>query len=101
MAAANGPHIPGYWMDETGGELASAVGAYIKGERFLTLRELALMRAYVKQWILSPVWDENPFQDAHGIVKLKQLRADAGRIASEAALDAWLDAAVEQGFDPL
>jgi hypothetical protein len=98
---ASDPRAPKYWRYETSGELAIVVGVYLCGERPLTLREIALMRAYVKQWILSPVWDLNPAITDESRAELDQMRQDAGRIASESDLRAWLRRADENGLDPL
>jgi hypothetical protein len=95
------PRAPKYWRYETSGELAIVVGVYLAAVRALTMREIALMRAYVKQWIDSPVWDLNPELTAESRAELAWIRESAGRIASESDLRAWLRVAEGQGFDPL
>jgi hypothetical protein len=83
--------IPGYWMNETGGVVRPAVRAYLHGEP-MTPAQVAAMRAYLIQWIAAPGW-AGPIIDT--------LRAEAGRIATRADIDRWLDRAGDQNIDPL
>ena len=67
---------PGYWRNESSGVLAPAVKRYLAGES-LTLREIGLLRAYFRQWVDSPVWDQNPHQAPRargGIIRAARLR---------------------------
>lgn len=91
---------PGYWMHETGGELAPAVMAYLEGDS-LTVRQVALIRAYFRQWIYSDVWDLNPRLGDDGRGILAGLRSDVARLLSRKCIDAWVARAVEFGLDPL
>jgi hypothetical protein len=83
---------PRYWMYETGGLLAAAVMAYLRNEP-MTSDDIALMRAYLTQWIMPSVWGATP-----GIDKL---RLDVHNIRSRAEIDAWLFDALREGIDPL
>lgn len=42
--------VPGFWMNETSGVLAPVVRAYLSGAR-LGERPVAVMRAYLRQWV--------------------------------------------------
>jgi hypothetical protein len=90
------PEAPHYWQYETGGELRPAVQAYLNGDE-LTIRQCMLIRAYLRQWVNSPVWDRNP----HGCEALHGLREKAGSIASVADIDACIAMLVHAGMDPL
>jgi hypothetical protein len=91
---------PGYWQNESSGVLAPAVKRYLAGES-LTLREIGLLRAYFRQWVDSPVWDQSPHQDAAGAEELSALRASAVAIETQKDLEQWVARAIEFGMDPL
>ena len=93
---------PGYWMNETGGELVPAMHRYLKGEA-LTLRDVALIGAYIRQWIESPVWEQNPRMDDEGRECLAALRVTAAArfLTNRKAIDAWIAMAEDFGVDPL
>lgn len=94
------PDAPKYWRHETGGELRVAVENYLYN-RLLTVRQLALLRAYLSQWIDSPVWDLNPSHDEHSRVELAALRLRARRISTVADIRSWIANALAEGHDPL
>ena len=71
--------IPGYWMDETSGVLRPAVEAYLHSER-MTGEQIAAMRAYLRQWIMSPYY-AGPTIDV--------LRASVGTLTTRAAISRW------------
>ena len=71
MISPDDPRAPKYWMYEESGVLRPAVEAYLNGEP-LTAGQVKLMRLYLKQWIDSPVWDENPVADEDS--KLDRMR---------------------------
>lgn len=85
-------NTPGYWMYETGGALRPAIAAYLKGEA-LNDEQIAVIRAYLKQWIMPDCW--GPDRD------LKGLRAEVETLHSRSAIDRWLGRAGEIGIDPL
>ena len=86
------PDAPKFWMYETSGALRPAILAYLDGSD-MTPFEIAAMRAYLRQWIASPVWgDQRP---------IIALRAAVGGLDSVAAIRAWLEAAADDGIDPL
>jgi hypothetical protein len=91
---------PGYWMDETGSELAPAIKRYLDGAD-LTTRDLWLIRAYIRQWIDSPVWDANPAQTASSRLELAALRTLARSLNSRESIADWLALAENFGVDPL
>lgn len=92
---------PRYWQHETGGELARAMGAFLEGGHETPDADLALIRAYIVQWIDSPAWELNPMAGTTWERELGELRLAARRIATVRALRAWLERAEEQGIDPL
>jgi hypothetical protein len=91
---------PKYWQNETGGRLRLAVKRYLSGET-LTVRDLALMHAYLRQWVESPAWDANPFHDRADRFALGLLRAAAREASSKAEIERCINFAVELGMDPL
>ncbi len=109
-AAANGapalpdpadPRAPKYWKHETSGVVALAVGAFLRAPEALTNDEIAVMRAYVTQWIDSPAWDMNPHDGDYGRAVLAALRRSARTIATPRDLMVWLTIATREGFNPL
>jgi hypothetical protein len=82
--------IPGYWMNEQGGELGPAVRKYLSG-RQLRGDEVATMRAYLRQWMAG---------DFRG-PGIDELRADVDRIRTHDDLRAWLSRALDYAIDPL
>ena len=95
------PDAPKYWMDETGGALALAVVRFVQDPASMNALDIALVRAYLAQWVNSPVWDMNPHQGAHGRRELADLRLDVEMLATVDALRAWLRRAFLAGIDPL
>jgi hypothetical protein len=92
--------MPGYWMDETGVLLRPAVEAYLSGCNMAPI-EIAVMRAYLRQWIMDPVWDANPHADDLEHACLTQLRTEVDGLTSRAAIASWLPKAEAFGIDPL
>ena len=89
------PRAPHYWMHETSGVLRPAVEAYLNRQP-MTAMQIGVMRAYLRQWIKSPVWDiPGPDED------LAKLRRDVETIRSREDIDAWIEAGLEIGHDPL
>jgi hypothetical protein len=80
---------PNYWMHETSGVLAPVVEAYIRGEE-LAPQDIAIMRAYLRQWIKSPVW-----------MDVTELRESVEKITTREDIDVWLKKAEDAGIDPL
>jgi hypothetical protein len=79
---------PGYWMFETSGALRPAIVVYLSREP-LDDEQIALIRAYLKQWI------EGDFEDVEG------LREAVDEIRDVPSLDRWLYRADQVGVDPL
>jgi hypothetical protein len=82
---------PGFWMHETSGVLRPAVEAYLHGHE-LQPEQIAALRAYLRQWIFAPAWKGE---------EIDQLRGGIDGLTTRAAIDAWVDQAVEIGIDPL
>lgn len=91
---------PGYWRDETSGELAPVIMRYLEGAA-LSQHDIATLRAYLRQWIDATVWDENPHADQEARRELARLRHHARGITSRAGIDRWVADAVGFGIDPL
>ncbi len=92
--------VPKFWRYETGPELGPAVYAYLDG-REMSARQIELVRLYLGQWIMSPVWDMNPAEDAAIRRKLGSLRNKVALLETRAAIDKWLMDAMKLGMDPL
>jgi len=100
-AARTHPAAPMYWMDETSGKLALAVGLLVTQPQALTLLDIAYIRAYFRQWIESPAWDMNPERSPEGEAALALLRGSVNGLVSLTNIRSWLRVAVEWGLDPL
>jgi hypothetical protein len=88
---------PGYWMNEASGVLRPAVEAYLQGHP-MSRREIGAMQAYLRQWIMSPVWNENPHG---GHAELAGLRDLVNSLTTQAQISLWLHRAMDLGIDPL
>ena len=64
-------------------------------------QQVAAIRAYFRQWIESPVWDENPLMTADGQAELDQLRLRSEGLKDRRSIERWVDDATEAGLDPL
>ena len=95
------PDAPKYWRYETGGDLRPAIERYLEHPRKVTVRDVVLIRAYIRQWIDSPVWDANPHATAESRRVLAALRIRATGISNLADISAWFAAAASNGLDPL
>jgi hypothetical protein len=79
-------------MHETSGVLRPAVEAYLHGAE-MTPRQIAAMRAYLRQWINAPGW-RGPMIDP--------LRTRVEEIVTRRDIHDWLELAFEtSGIDPL
>lgn len=82
---------PGYWMHETSGVLRPAVEAYLNGGE-MSPRQIATMRAYLRQWINNGPW-KGPLIDP--------LRTRVEEITTRADIHDWLEMALREEIDPL
>lgn len=82
--------VPGYWMNETSGELARVVRHYLADDD-LSHDDLILMRAYLRQWIQA---------DFRG-PQIARLRELVEQIETTADVRGWLADALNAGIDPL
>lgn len=90
------PRAPKFWMNETSGVLRPAIEAYLSGGE-MTPDQVGAMRAYLRQWIMSPAWDMNP----HGSAELSGLRDGIDSLVNRAQISSWLTKAIDVGIDPL
>jgi hypothetical protein len=86
---------PGYWPNETSGQLRPAVEAYL-WQREMTPQQIAVMRAYLRQWIFADVWQCDGEDDP-----ITSLRERIDELTSIEAITGWLDDAEKIGIDPL
>ena len=100
LPSPDSPLAPKYWMHETSGKLAPAITRLINNEG-LSADDILLIRSYLRQWIDSPVWDQNPEMTVKSRRALDQLRSRAKEIKNRADIDRWTYLAVEEGMDPL
>jgi len=94
------PRAPKYWMYETGGGLAQAVSRFVN-QLLMSPADIALMRAYCRQWIDSPVWERAPHMTNAGRETLAELRHVVRKIETREQLATWLKVAGDYGADPL
>lgn len=85
------PLHPGYWRDEETGVVQDAVQSFLMHYE-LSPRQISVMREYLRQWIMAPVW--------HG-PGVEALRARIDSLTTFQAIDKWLDDALDDGIDPL
>jgi hypothetical protein len=100
MAGREAVMHPGYWRDGQGGELVPAMHRYLDGLP-LSIRDIALIRLYIQQWIDAEVWDTNPAQTDEGRLELAELRGLARGLSTRRAITAWIERAEDLGLDPL
>jgi len=91
------PEAPKYWAYETGPELGPAMKRYLEGKT-LTVRQISLIRSYLKQWINSPAWDHG--EDDY-LFALGRLRHRTQGIITAQDVDLCVEAMIELGMDPL
>ena len=90
MILLDHPNAPKYWRREPGRELARGVTRYLNGYT-LTEAEVYLMRAYLWQWVKSPVWAPSG--------ALKALRLRVAAIANTADVRRAIGTIVKHGMD--
>ena len=93
------PQSPKYWMNETSGVLEPAVQAYLKGWP-LSVLQIGVLRAYLRQWIQSPVWDMNPHITEESRTQLAQLRSSVEMIRTRQDVETWTALSQEMCIDP-
>jgi hypothetical protein len=79
-------------MHETSGVLRQPVAALLHGDP-LSDHDIGLLRAYLWQWVKSPVWAPS------GMLEALRLRVAA--IRNQEDVRACVAAAVEMGMEPL
>jgi hypothetical protein len=96
---APAPQPPKYWTFEPH-ELGTAVQNYMGGKD-LTVRDVLRMRAYLKQWVDSPVWEVYPCETDGGRQWLAELRERVRAIASRDDITQALSIMTAHRMDPL
>ena len=92
------PQAPRYWRYEIGGELRPAMERYLLNEPARP-GDVSLIRAYLRQWIDSPVWDGGV--DGETRNALDGLRTRVHDLHNRLQVDMWLELALELGINPL
>ena len=86
------PDAPKFWMHESSGVLEPVVIAYLHDEE-LDVAQVKLMKAYLWQWVKSPVWGPSG--------TLETLRLRVAAIETYEDLGQAIHLATELGMDPL
>jgi hypothetical protein len=86
------PDAPKYWALEASGVLEPVVRAYLAGDD-LSLVQIQLMRAYLWQWVKSPVWGPS------GALEALRLRVVA--IQTHVEVEDAIETMIALGMDPL
>lgn len=86
------PDAPKFWMNESSGILKPVIEAYVNGKE-LTDKQIALMRAYLYQWVAAPVWIQT--------AALEILKLRVAAIKTNDDLRTAISKAVEMNIDPL
>lgn len=94
------PHgIPAAWQDDVSGQLPKVVMAYFahgSGSGVaLTHDQLVLLRGYLAYFIAAPCWRDSENGE------IAALRRQIALVRSEEEIDAWIEACLEIGIDPL
>ena len=92
------PQAPKYWIDEVSGKLVPAMKRYLEGTRAFP-DDVNLIRAYLRQWIDSPVWDSGVDSETRNA--LDELRRKARELRTISDITAWVEQASDLGIDPL
>ena len=92
------PQAPIYWRHEPAGMLTEAIGRYMAGNE-LTVRDVAMIGGYCRHWINAPLWDH--LCTGEKAQPLAELRAMAGYLTTQDAIDKWMALAFQWGMDPL
>jgi hypothetical protein len=87
-------------MRETSGRLWPAIAALVDG-RELSAEDIAILRAYFRQWVCAAIWDENPHGGAAYREWLAAMRKRVDEPTTRAAIEAWIDELTRGGMDPL
>ena len=97
------PHTAGsppkYWQDAIG-RLPGAMTRYLRHEPLLD-GDVELIRGYLRQWVESPVWEQNPYMTTEGAIGLATLRAMVLGASTIGQLERSIAMALEMGMDPL
>lgn len=81
---------PFFWMHETTGVLRPVIEQYLRGDG-IEAANVPTMRAYLRQWMTG---------DFRG-PGVEELRAGVDGIVDHRTLNAWIEAALDAGVDPL
>ncbi len=92
------PQAPKYWMHEVGGNLVPAMKRYLEGTRAFP-DDVNLIRAYLRQWIDSPVWVGGVESETRNA--LDELRRKARELRTISDITTWIEQALDLGIDPL
>lgn len=91
---------PRHWMHETSGVLKPVVEAYLNNKA-LSEQDIAILRQYLRQWIMSPVWDSNPYAGDPERLHLARLRSSIDELISRETIEDWIEDADALGIESL
>jgi len=86
-----GANMPNFWLYDPSGKLSMVVRRYVE-RRSMSPVDVAVMRAYLRQWING---------DWHNCALLDALRTKVAEIRTRQDITDWLIMAEGQGIDPL
>lgn len=97
--------LPLNWRNETSGQLARAVDAYLDNRVVgteISVLAVEVVRDYLIHYIHAPCWTRNfEPEDLDGVRILTELRYEAMHLDSPDAIGAWIRKGMEIGLDPL
>ena len=97
--------LPLYWRNETSGQLAPAVLAYLEdrtGGHRVPESDLCLVVEYLKQWVKAPCWEQHWLDvDDEYKASWRALQKDVDGLKTAEEVGAWLMRALDFGIDPL
>jgi hypothetical protein len=94
------PRAPKYWRHEQSGILEPVITRYLEVKP-LDAVDIGIMRAYLRQWFNSPVWDMNPHNCQKNAQELETLRRRVHSISTNDDIKSVLKYALHLGIDPL
>lgn len=86
-----------HWRQADSSELTLAVEQYLRAPSAMTERDIVVMRAYLRQWIMSPAFDDPRFAGLRETVNAPL----SWGMSAHIGLRNWIQRAIEIGAGPL
>lgn len=67
----------------------------------MTDAQIVAIRAYLRQWIAAPIWDQNPYAGPLAKLWLTRMRTSVDHLIDREAIEDWLEDADALGIEPL